>query len=71
MSDRDLEEKFRSLTDGILGAAQSDRVIELCWRIAELDDAGELGDAPPSRRIRLIDHHDAPPFVCSGDTRCP
>jgi 2-methylcitrate dehydratase PrpD len=49
MSDRDLEDKFRSLTDGVLSAAEAARVIGLCWRIAELDDAGELARATVPR----------------------
>ena len=45
MSDRDLEDKFRNLTDGVLRADEAARVIELCWRIADLEDAGELARA--------------------------
>jgi 2-methylcitrate dehydratase PrpD len=49
MSDRDLEDKFRSLADGVLSAAEASRVIELCWRVAELEDAGELARATVPR----------------------
>jgi 2-methylcitrate dehydratase PrpD len=45
MSDRDLEDKFRSLADGVLSAAEAERVIGLCWRVAGLEDAGELARA--------------------------
>jgi 2-methylcitrate dehydratase PrpD len=45
MSDRDLEEKFRGLTDGILSRDDADRVIDLCWRVAALDDVSELARA--------------------------
>lgn len=45
MSDRDLEEKFMSLTDGVLSARAARRVIDLCWRVEQLDDAGELARA--------------------------
>jgi hypothetical protein len=37
------------LTDGVLRAAEAARVIGLCWRIAELDDAGELARATVPR----------------------
>jgi 2-methylcitrate dehydratase PrpD len=49
MSDRDLEDKFRSLADGVLSAAEASRVIGLCWRVAELEDAGELARATVPR----------------------
>jgi 2-methylcitrate dehydratase PrpD len=42
MSDADLETKFRGLTDGILGDAQTDELIALCWSVATLSDAGEI-----------------------------
>ncbi|HEX2826274.1 MAG TPA: MmgE/PrpD family protein [Burkholderiales bacterium] len=45
MSDRDLEEKLSDLTDGVLPKAAAARVIDLCWRIDTLDDAGELARA--------------------------
>jgi 2-methylcitrate dehydratase PrpD len=49
MSDRDLEDKFRSLTDGVLSVDEAARVIGLCWRVAELEDAGELARATVPR----------------------
>ncbi len=45
MSDADLEEKFRGLTDGILGSAQRDELIRSCWSIAALADAGQIARA--------------------------
>ena len=42
MSDRDLEEKFRGLTDGVLNEAQAAKVIDLCWRLESLEDVGDL-----------------------------
>ena len=45
MSDRDLEEKFSGLADGVLPKTAAARVIDLCWRIATLDDAGEFARA--------------------------
>lgn len=45
MSDRDLEQKFRGLAQGVLSADQVNRVIGLCWGVADLADAGELARA--------------------------
>jgi 2-methylcitrate dehydratase PrpD len=45
MSDADLEEKFRSLTDNVLPKAQADRLIALCWSATNLSDAAELSRA--------------------------
>lgn len=45
MSDRDLEEKFRGLADGILPAEKIERLIGLCWEVESLDDAGALARA--------------------------
>ncbi|HYC44146.1 MAG TPA: MmgE/PrpD family protein [Burkholderiales bacterium] len=45
MSDRDLEDKFRGLTEDVLSAAQSAKIIELCWGVESLNDAGELSRA--------------------------
>ena len=45
MSDRDLEEKFLNLTDGVVAPDAARRVMDLCWRIAELEDAGDLARA--------------------------
>jgi 2-methylcitrate dehydratase PrpD len=45
MSDADLEEKFRSLTDGVLSATQADCLIKLCWSAPDLGDAAEIARA--------------------------
>jgi 2-methylcitrate dehydratase PrpD len=50
MSDADLEAKFRGLTDGVLPPAAIDGCIDLCWRMAELDDAGALARAAVPQR---------------------
>jgi 2-methylcitrate dehydratase PrpD len=42
LSDSDIEAKFRSLADGVLPQAQATRIIELCWKVGELADAGDL-----------------------------
>jgi 2-methylcitrate dehydratase PrpD len=45
MSDAALETKFTDLAEGILPDAQVRRVMDLCWRIAELPDAGDVARA--------------------------
>ncbi len=52
MSDRQLEEKFRDQAVLALPAAQVEKLIELCWRIDTLEDAGELaaGAVPAGER---------------------
>ena len=45
MSDAALETKFTDLADGILPDAQVRRVMDLCWRIAELPNAGDVARA--------------------------
>ena len=54
LADGDLEAKFRGLTDGILAKAETDGLIELCWDIGKLKDAGEVARAsvPARRRAR-------------------
>ena len=42
MSDRQLEDKFGSLADGILPAGQTREIIDLCWRADTLTDAGDI-----------------------------
>ena len=42
MSDRQLEDKFRGLADGILPAGQTRELIDLCWRADTLADAGDI-----------------------------
>jgi len=45
MSDAALEAKFRALTKGILGQADCERLIALCWKVGELRDAAEIARA--------------------------
>lgn len=45
MSDADLEAKFRGLAAGILSDAETSRLIELCWNLGKLKDAGEVARA--------------------------
>jgi len=45
MSDADLEAKFRGLAAGILSDAETSGLIELCWNIGKLKDAGEVARA--------------------------
>jgi 2-methylcitrate dehydratase PrpD len=45
MSDVDLEAKFRGLADGILSKPETDKLMQLCWDIAKLKDAGEVARA--------------------------
>lgn len=42
LTDADLEAKFRSLVTGVLPDAQAEKLIGLCWRAGELDDAGAI-----------------------------
>ncbi|MBV8093671.1 MAG: MmgE/PrpD family protein [Acetobacteraceae bacterium] len=45
MSDQALEAKFADLAQGILPSAQTQRLMELCWRVSALPDVGEIGRA--------------------------
>ena len=52
LSDDDLEAKFRGLADGILSKAEADGLIQLCWDVAKLKDAGEVARASvPSGKL--------------------
>jgi 2-methylcitrate dehydratase PrpD len=42
MSDRALEAKFADLADGILPAAQTRKLMDLCWNVEKLANAGDL-----------------------------
>jgi len=42
MSDSDLERKFTDLAEGILPPTQTAKVMELCWKVEALSDAGEI-----------------------------
>jgi 2-methylcitrate dehydratase PrpD len=45
MSDAQLEAKFRGLADGVFPPGRIEEIIDLCWRITALDDAGALARA--------------------------
>ena len=45
MSDDQLEDKFTGLAEGILPAEQTRQLMDLCWNIWDLKDAGEIGRA--------------------------
>jgi len=42
MSDGQLEDKFSGLTENILSAERSRRLMDLCWKVWDLDDAGAI-----------------------------
>ncbi|WP_144160248.1 MmgE/PrpD family protein [Paraburkholderia sp. BCC1885] len=42
MTDQQLEKKFTDLADGILSPAQTHALIEKCWHVEQLDDAGQI-----------------------------
>lgn len=42
MSDQDLEGKFKGLAAGVLSPDRQRKLIDLCWSIANLPDAGEI-----------------------------
>ena len=42
MSNADLERKFTDLAEGVLPAQQTAKVMEICWKIESLSDAGEI-----------------------------
>ncbi len=44
LSDKEVEHKFRELTDGRLAAGQADRILETVWRLETLPDIGQLID---------------------------
>ena len=45
MTDADLEGKFRGLTEGVLPVERVHQLINLCWRLEELDDVAEIARA--------------------------
>ena len=45
MTDAQLETKFMELVDGILPGGQARRLIDLCWNVAGLADAGDIARA--------------------------
>jgi 2-methylcitrate dehydratase len=42
MSDEELEAKFRSLAQGLLGDHQMQRLLDLLWHLEQVDDIGEV-----------------------------
>ena len=49
MTDAQLEEKFSGLAEGIIPPEQTRRVMDLCWHVWDLPDAGEIGRAGAAR----------------------
>ena len=45
MSNTDLDRKFTDLAEGILPKEQTAKVMELCWKVEGLSDAGEIARA--------------------------
>jgi 2-methylcitrate dehydratase PrpD len=43
MTDAQLEDKFSGLAEGILPPDQTRRLMDLCWKVWDLEDAGEIG----------------------------
>jgi 2-methylcitrate dehydratase PrpD len=54
LSDADLEAKFRGLVTGVLPDAQAARLIDLCWRVSELEDAGSVAREAANERSRAV-----------------
>jgi 2-methylcitrate dehydratase PrpD len=42
LSDKQLEDKLRDQSVPLLGEAQVEKLIDLCWKIDQLDDVSEL-----------------------------
>jgi 2-methylcitrate dehydratase PrpD len=42
MSDGMIEDKFHSLADGVLSRGQARSIVDLCWRVDELADSGQI-----------------------------
>ena len=45
MSDRDLEGKFHTLADPVIGAAKASKLIEACWKVGTAKDVRAVVDA--------------------------
>jgi 2-methylcitrate dehydratase PrpD len=58
LTDTQLEEKFRDQAVMVLPASDVDALIQLCWKIDQLDDVGEIVNAavPPSARVARHGH---------------
>jgi 2-methylcitrate dehydratase PrpD len=51
MSNRELEAKFHGLAAEILTMEESDRLLDLCWNVERLEDAGDLAKATVPRHL--------------------
>jgi 2-methylcitrate dehydratase PrpD len=58
LTDKQLEEKFRDQAVMVLPASDVDALIELCWKIDQLDDVGDIVNAavPSSARVARQGH---------------
>jgi 2-methylcitrate dehydratase PrpD len=45
MTDAQLETKFAGMADPVLGKERTSQLMQMCWKVAELTDAGELARA--------------------------
>jgi 2-methylcitrate dehydratase PrpD len=45
MTDAQLEDKFTGLAEEILPSDRTRRLMDLCWKVWDLEDAGEIGRA--------------------------
>jgi len=52
MTDEALEAKFADLADGILPAAQTRELVDLCWNVEKLSNAGDVARAGALRARR-------------------
>ena len=42
MTDKQLEDKFADLADGVISASATRRVMDACWNVENLNDAAEI-----------------------------
>jgi 2-methylcitrate dehydratase len=52
LSDREIEEKFRSLAAGLFARARAGQVIDMVWRLESLEDVGKLMPLLKAARLR-------------------
>jgi hypothetical protein len=45
MSDADLEGKFHTLADGVIGAGKATTLIDACWKLGEARDVKAVAEA--------------------------
>ena len=45
MTDRELERKFRDLAEGVIGLRKTETLLESCWQLDTLEDAGAIASA--------------------------